>query len=269
MDEKPETLAGKDRNATQALFSAIHNGDFVNSEFSPASKYHPIHMFSLAHIFCFAERPKDKGKDLPPDLQDQWEKDREKKAEYKKAREQARLEAAADPMSKKKGGKKGRKAMLAAAKLDPTITVLPNRIIDMTTLVQQIRRFIADVGGPSTMSLPPTNKETRKNIHEMALSFNLKSESKGKGDARYTTLSKTTKSGINVDEAKVAKIMRRSGGMGARGDSFIYESKGRGPPTSMPRHREGDEVGKVRFGILPVWLCACAHFPLFVTIGRA
>ena len=201
------------------------------------------------------ERRKDKVKDLPPDLQALWEKDRKAKAEYKKAREQARLEKAADPMAKKKGGKKGRKAMLAAAELDPTITVIPNRIIDMVTLVQQIRRFIADISGPPTMSLPPTNKETRKNIHEMAVAFNLNSLSKGEGDARYTTLSKTTRSGFRVDEQKVAKIVRRSGGMGARGDSFIREKKGKGAP-SVPRHREGDEVGKVRnFNLLGVHLC--------------
>jgi len=191
-------------------------------------------------------RKKDSRKDLPPELQDIWENDRKKKAERKKARELAKLEAAADPLTKKKGGKKGRKAMLAAAKLDPTITVLPNRVIDMVTLVQQIRRFIDDVGGPQTMSLPPTNKETRKNIHEMAIAFNLKSLSKGKGDSRYTTLTKTTKSGIRIDEHKVAKIMRRSGGMGAKGDSFIYDRKGKGGSRPMPRQKEGDEVGKVR-----------------------
>lgn len=149
-------------------------------------------------------------------------------------------------MTKKKGGKKGRKAMLAAASLDPTINVLPNRIIDMTTLVQQIRRFIADIGGSNNMSLPPTNKETRKNVHEMAVAFGLKSVSKGKGDARYTTLSKTTRTGVNIDERKVAKIVRRSGGMGARGDSFIYDKKGKGPPTRMPKHKEGEVVGQVR-----------------------
>jgi hypothetical protein len=137
--------------------------------------------------------------------------------------------------------------MLAAAKLDPTINIIPNRVIDMVTLVQQIRRFIADIGGPSTMSLPPTNKETRKNVHEMALAFNLKSLSKGHGDARYTTLTKTTKTGAFIDERKVDKIVRRSGGMGARGDSFIYDKKGRGAAVVMPRHREGEEVGKVRF----------------------
>jgi hypothetical protein len=72
--------------------------------------------------------------------------------------------------------------MLAASKLDPTITVLPNRIIDTTT---QIQRFLADVGGPSTMSLPPASKETRKNVHEMALVFGLKSVSRGKGEVYH------------------------------------------------------------------------------------
>jgi len=146
--------------------------------------------------------------------------------------------------------------MLAAAALDPTINVIPNRVIDMVTLVQQIRRFIADIGGPSSMSLPPTNKETRKNIHEMAVAFNLKSLSKGDGDARYTTLTKTTLTGTFVDERKVDKIVRRGGGMGAKGNSFIYDKKGRGAPVVMPRHREGEEVGKVRFPMnLEPFLC--------------
>lgn len=200
---------------------------------------------------CFAlARKKDNVKDIPHELQDIWKNDRKKKAEHRKARELARLEAAADPLTKKKGGKKGRKAMLAAAKLDPTITVLPNRVIDMVTLVQQIRRFIDDVGGPQTMSLPPTNKETRKNIHEMAIAFNLKSVSKGKGDSRYTSLTKTTKSGVRIDETKVARIMRRSGGMGAKGDSFIYDKKGKGGSRPMPRQKEGEEVGKVRSTVI-------------------
>jgi hypothetical protein len=131
--------------------------------------------------------------------------------------------------------------MLAAAAVDPTIKVLPNRVIDMTTLVQNIRRFIADVGGPSSMSLPPTDKETRKNAHEIALAFNLKSVSKGNGDARYTTLTKTTRTGIQVNEGKIARIVRRSV---ARGGSFMLEDKKGKGVSRVPKHREGDVVGK-------------------------
>lgn len=200
---------------------------------------------------------KRRAADLPDDLKIQWEKDRLKKAAWKKARIEARLIAAADPLSPKKGGKKGRKAMLAVASIDPTITVLPNRIIDMVTLVQQIRRFIDDEGR-QTMALPPTNKATRKNIHDLALAFNMKSISKGHGDARYTTLTKTWKSGLDVNEAKVAKIVRRKNFSGddsfvkkskTRGDSFVHD-KGKkartGARALVPRHREGEEVGKVR-----------------------
>ena len=192
---------------------------------------------------------------LPDDLKLLWEKDRLKKAAYKKARYQARLEAAADPLSLKKGGKKGRKAMLAVASIDPTITVLPNRIIDMVTLVQQIKRFINDEER-QTMALPPTNKATRKSIHDLALAFNMKSISKGHGDARYTTLTKTKRSGLDVDENKVAKIVRRKNFpredsfVKNRGDSFVRDKKGKkvrtGGQALIPRHREGEEVGKVK-----------------------
>ncbi|KAG5636882.1 hypothetical protein H0H81_006501 [Sphagnurus paluster] len=231
LDENEDILMGRDRKARNKLFRAVRNGDFEDlEEFKPAPKR------------------KDGYKNLPPDLQAQWQKDRDKKAENKRARALARMALAADPMSSKKGGKKGRKAMLAAAKLDPTIMVLPNRIIDVTTLVQQIRRFIADVGGPQTMSLPPTDKATRKNVHELALAFNLNSISKGKGDARYTTLTKTTRTGLFVDENKAAKIMRRGGGggggSGKRGEFMGSNGRGGGGKPMMPRHKEGEEVGK-------------------------
>ena len=152
--------------------------------------------------------------------------------------------------------------MLAAASVDPTLIVLPNRIIDMVTLVQQIRRFINDDDdGRQSMALPPTDKGTRKNIHELALAFNMKSISKGHGDARYTTLTKTSRSGLDVDEKKVAKIVRRKNYSREnnkdpfvkekyRGDSFVRDKKGKksrtGAQTLIPRHREGEEVGKVK-----------------------
>jgi hypothetical protein len=222
----------------------VHNGAFEDiDDFQPASSYHPFPQSVTGNnAWLLLGKRKDKYKDIPAHLQAQWEKDRDQKAEYKRQRALARLALASDPLSQKMGGKKGRKAMLAASKLDPTITVLPNRIIDMTTLVQQIRRFLVDVGGPSTMSLPPTNKETRKNVHEMAVAFGLKSQSKGKGDARYTTLIKTSRSGVDIDERKVAKIVRR----GARGGGGEFSGSGgrKGGGTTAPKHKEGDEVGK-------------------------
>lgn len=148
--------------------------------------------------------------------------------------------------------------MLAAARLDPTINVIPNRVVDITTLVQNIRRFIADIGGPSTMSLPPADKATRKSVHELAIAFNLKSVSKGKGEARYTTLTKTTRTGFGVNEKKVGQIMRRGSG---RGYEFVDGGKGDWKKGGGgPRHREGDVVGEViRFLLSPFFSCSDAY----------
>jgi hypothetical protein len=78
-------------------------------------------------------------------------------------------------------------------------------------------------------------------VHEIAMAFNLKSVSKGKGTTRYTILTKTTRSGDQVNEGRIAWLVRRSEG---RGDSFISEDrKGKGV-LKVPRHREGDVVGK-------------------------
>ncbi|KAG6879360.1 hypothetical protein C0992_003278 [Termitomyces sp. T32_za158] len=234
IEENDDIIKGRDRKGRNQVFRAVRDGSFGDPDDLDYFDFKP------------ARKNKDKYKGFPPELQDQWQKDHEKKAENKRLRQLKRLELAADPMSSKKGGKKGQKAMLAAAKLDPTITVLPNRIIDMTTLVQQIRRFVGDIGGPSSMSLPPTSKETRKQIHEMALAFNLKSISKGKGDSRYTTLTKTTRTGLFVDEGKVSKIVRRSVRGGGGGGEFSgSKTRGaRGGGYAMPVHKEGDEVGK-------------------------
>lgn len=264
LDENEEILEGRNRKERKKLFTAIRDGTFDYDDdlegFSPASKSNIFfYASSLTEEIYMLERKKDKRNSLPTALQAQWDKDRQKKAERKEARALERLLQASDPLSQKKGGKKGRKAMRLAAGLDPTINVLPNRIIDMTTLVQQIRRFISDIGGRDSMSLPPTNKETRKNVHELALAFGLKSLSRGKGDSRYITLTKTSRTGWGVDEKKVARIVRRSGGGAADrgGGAFVSGGTGRGGGRGgagagkVPKHKEGDEVGKVGYLVVP------------------
>ncbi|KAK2464354.1 hypothetical protein APHAL10511_003811 [Amanita phalloides] len=225
VDENESILTNRDRKATKKMFKAINNGDYVD-----------------LYSFTVARHKKDRPTDLPIELQEQWEKDRAKKAERKATRKLEKLKAAADPLAKKKGGKKGRKAMLAAARLDPEITSIgPNRIIDMTTLVQQIGRFLED---PSrqTMTLPPANKYCRKLTHEVAMAFGLQSYSKGHGDERYTTLTRTSRSGLFVDERKLGQILRRSprGAIFAGGDE---NGKGKGKKGFL-RQKEGEEVGK-------------------------
>lgn len=190
-------------------------------------------------------KKKFKNTGLPENLRDQWEQDRAKKAENKRKWQVARLEVASDPLTEKKGGKKGLKAMLAAARADPDGPIeLPNRIVDLSTLEQQIRRFLENLGGPSSMTLPPCDKETRRKVHLLADAFSLKSASKGNGEKRYTTLTKTSWSGLGeVREGKVRSILREDNGYWAGGRG----GKGRVQPTSLAKHREGEEVGKVRF----------------------
>ncbi|KIM75681.1 hypothetical protein PILCRDRAFT_666166 [Piloderma croceum F 1598] len=211
-------LSSAEREARKRLFQAVQNGEFSDPEQD------------------IGPTKRKKGMNIPIELQDQWARDRSKKAENKRARAKARLEAAADPLLPKKGGKKGHKAILAAAKLDPSSSI-PERVVDMVTLEQQIRRFLADISGKATMVLPPMNKESRKQVHELATAFHLKSQSKGKGDGRYTTLMKTTRSGIAIDERKVGRVVKHGRVFmqpGAKGKNAII----------MPRHKDGDEVGK-------------------------
>ncbi|TFK20756.1 hypothetical protein FA15DRAFT_113239 [Coprinopsis marcescibilis] len=237
LDENADILESRKKKKGNLLFQAIQDGYFDETEHLQPAK-----------------RGKKKRDSVPENLQATWDKDRAKKAQYKAQREAEKLGRALDPFSDKKGGKKGRKAMLAAARSDGPLTVIAssNRIIDMSTLIQMIRRFVADVGGKSTLSLPPTSKETRKNVHELAIAFGLKSVSKGHGEGRYVTLGKTTRTGVGrVDERKVERIVRRSGGAGDRGNDFYGgggKGKGKGGGRgggggAMPRHQEGDQVG--------------------------
>ena len=170
LDEKGGFLTNAKRRVRKRLFRAVQNGDFsdLEGDIGPASKSFSISMLDPTQHFVIPGRKKDKK--VPEHLQDQRDRDRAKKAEYKQARAQARLDAAADPLSKKKGGKKGRKAMLAAAKLDPSISI-PERVVDMVTVEHQIRRFLANIGGKSTMALQPMGKESRKRVYELAVAF--------------------------------------------------------------------------------------------------
>lgn len=148
------------------------------------------------------------------------------------------LETTADPLAQHKGGKKGRKAMLAVDRLEKSVEI-PNRIVDLGTLEGQIRRFIADIGSNNTMVLPPCEKVMRKKIHELAVAFNLKSQSKGHGKGRYTTLIKTSHSGIKVNERKIRRILAEDSG------NWDAPRRNGRPAVALNKHREGEEVGKV------------------------
>ena len=185
-------------------------------------------------------------KDLPPELQEQWEKDRLKKAKRKSERELARLEAAVDPLVTKTGGKKSKKAMIAAAKLDPSIEI-PHRIVDMVSVEQQIRRFLANKE-KNDMALPACGRSTRKKIHNLAALFNLKSKSEDGALGRYTTLFKTKHSGKNIDEQKVARMIegfKHRALYDVSDDDWDDRGKGKGKGKSKGKGKDkGKNKGK-------------------------
>ncbi|KAK7031105.1 squalene synthetase-like protein [Paramarasmius palmivorus] len=236
LEENADILNGRDRKARKKLFRAVRDGDFdFDDEFAFEDDE------DLEEWMPKAGKRKNKSKHLPPDLAELWEADRQKKAAKKQAREMERLLAAVDPLAPKKGGKKARKFEERALALS-----LDNRVIDISTLVQQIRRFLDDTG-KHNMSLPPCAKETRKMVHELATAFGLKSVSKGNGNQRYTTLSKTRRSaeGI-VNEKKVGKVVRAARARGVEFAAGIDVNGGKGGGARRGGHkiREGDEVGK-------------------------
>ncbi|TFY57471.1 hypothetical protein EVJ58_g6998 [Rhodofomes roseus] len=223
LDANAHLLSNGDRKARKKLFQSIEDGEFSDDVFAD----------------MMTPAPRRKDKHIPPELNDQWEKDRQKKAENKRKRREAMIAAAADPLAQHKGGKKGRKAMLAAARLEEYMEV-ENRVVDFASLETQIRHFLADIGSKSAMALPPCDKETRKKIHDLAEAFNLKSQSKGHGVGRYTTLIKTSKSGIGINEKKIRRITKTN-----KDSTWGVPGKGKAKGgVSLAKHREGEEVGK-------------------------
>ncbi|KAL5485162.1 SQS1_6 [Sanghuangporus weigelae] len=217
LDEDDGTFVS-DRKQRKALFRSVLNGDFSSAP---------------------AKKKRDYGKDLPPELRAQWKKDRAKKAENKAKGDAARLEAAADPFAKHKGGKKGRKAMRRAARLaEEDRDDAP--AADLALIVRQVRMYLDNLSLTVPMALPPMDKASRAKVHEIAAAFGLKSQSKGKGAARYTSIIKTSRSGINIKERKIQRILRSGGDWGFSRPGYPDGGKGGG----APKHKEGDEVGK-------------------------
>jgi len=214
LDENDDILRAKGRKQRNVVFRAIQSGTF-EVEFDGSIDASP-------------KRKKDKHKHIPAELHDQWERDRAKKAERKHLRELERLAAASadffTPTKKKKKGKKARKARQAAA-----------AAISLETVAEHMRAFVLDIGGAPMLALPPMEKRTRKLVHDLATAFNLKSKSEGNGKARFTTLTRTTMSGVRVDERKIARILGKPDGGGGK-------SKGKAPGGKI-RPRDGEVVG--------------------------
>jgi hypothetical protein len=90
------------------------------------------------------------------------------------------------------------------------------------------------------LALPPMEKRMRKLVHDLAGAFNLTSKSEGNGKARFTTLTRTTMSGVRVDERKLARILGKPKPDGGGGGG-----KGKGKAVGKIRPRDGEVVGGV------------------------
>jgi R3H domain len=176
-----------------------------------------------------------KDRHIPPELRDQWDRDRAKKAEHKHARALARTQEAIDLSSTPKSSR-GKQQVLGGARFQGD-TLYTDRIHDMSTLEQLIRTFLDNLDAKN-MVLPPKGKEWRKRAHILADVFSLKSKSKGKGEGRFMTLIKTTRSGFGVNERKVSALVNG-------GNSESYHGSERARLKTTIRHRDGDEVGKM------------------------
>ncbi|KZS98497.1 hypothetical protein SISNIDRAFT_514546 [Sistotremastrum niveocremeum HHB9708] len=227
-DASPRKLSDIDAYLDGANFSSLGRKDkkrllksIVSGDFMDYDEFEELYSENDHSV---------KQKDIPPHLQQQWEKDRQAKAKRKEDRRQAKLEQEFSTfLSPRKGGKKREKFRAT------NLTLLTDgKAVDMKKIETEIRDFVLDIGGPRETSLPPMDKASRAKIHQLALAFNLKSKSHNKGASRFTTLIKTTKTGIGIDERKIRKL---TGGRVEMNGS----NKGR---VFAGRHRDGDEVGK-------------------------
>ncbi|KAG8957787.1 hypothetical protein FRC03_009820 [Tulasnella sp. 419] len=234
--ENSDILIGRrNRNERKRLFKAIEKGEFEHRQSSGSKEG------SSAYV--------------PADVATQWKKDREKKAQYKQQRAEARLEAQVLSFPRNGKGKGKNKKKMVSTSVEDDGSGPTMQISDLFSLEKQIRLFLADLGGPKTMPLPPMDKESRRRVHMLCQCFNLKSDSKGGGHNRFITIVKTTRSGININEHKVKNILRAE--KGARGGSntaglfqqALYNVKkgeggNKGDKQKKGILRDGDVVGQ-------------------------
>lgn len=216
-------------------------------------------------------KKKQKSDWITPDLANQWEHDRQKKSENKRKRAEAlRAAMEAEGPGKKRSkklkirletmegdsdldsdlefeledGQPKTKAKKGKGKDKKKVKEPPKPKFDVWKIGRQIQGFISD-RSRNSLQLPPMDNDSRRRVHEIAIIYNLKSQSSGKGDNRATTLQRGAKTTLNVNERKLEAKLRNweaallGGGKGrGNGGGGGKDVKGSG------RHREGDIVGQ-------------------------
>lgn len=85
----------------------------------------------------------------------------------------------------------------------------------------------------NSLSLPPMDNKDRKSIHMIALGLKIQSRSYGKGEARYTVLRKTSKTGT-FNPGALNRILSRKGS-----GRFLPNNPCQGSESSISRNRLG------------------------------
>ena len=167
------TLAGFQQARLQSKGKGKgRSGSFPSAAaFAEALDEDPYGAFDVMDFERPSLRPRKKGRkgDLPselvpddPELADQlrssWEKDRLKKIDRKIEKMEAKAAAATSG--------------------------------DPESIKDAIRRFLTNKS-QQDLSFPPTSRDVRAKLHRLALALILNSRSKGKGDGRFTILTKT------------------------------------------------------------------------------
>ncbi|EEB07175.1 R3H and G-patch domain-containing protein [Schizosaccharomyces japonicus yFS275] len=149
-------------------------------------------------------------------LQEQWLKDRSKKAGRRRERELLRAEGL---LGKKKKNKKINKKLAKAG--DALVSAngasyLRNPSAFYLEIHKKIKEFL--VSDKQEISFPPMPKKLRKDIHNLAYQFALKSSSQGQGQQRFLSLYKTRATGF-IDttvvqsmefSSKTTRLLRKS-----------------------------------------------------------
>ncbi|KAF8461080.1 hypothetical protein BDZ91DRAFT_387147 [Kalaharituber pfeilii] len=159
-------------------------------------------------------------------LQSRWEKDRVNRRQRKAKREALRAEG----LLGQKPGKKNGKAKYTAG-------------LSVGELRREITEFLqTDI--PS-LALPPMDKASRKNVHEIALKLNLSSKSEGSGQNRFPILYKTSQASVFTGRPDLISKALESAGrrFKPRNDETPKKARRLGGADYAHTHRDGDMVG--------------------------
>ncbi|KAH7339516.1 hypothetical protein B0J17DRAFT_716528 [Rhizoctonia solani] len=175
--------------------------------------------------------PASRKKNLPPELQAQWERDRQKKAENKRLRALQRQMAALENSPKRGAGSKAKFLFNAG----PLLTV--------SAAETRLRSFVNNIN-LQKMALPAMDKESRRRVHLLAECFKIGTVSKGKGVGRYVTLKRTSRTGINIDEKKIRRLVNADNEAGEGGAAAFNKAYyHRADDKPKVNTRDGDIIG--------------------------